>query len=62
MICRDRVLKSQLFRRRFVAQLQIPTYCQLKKVMFFDVIQQLCDKKNFQLFHKERLRKERLKE
>jgi hypothetical protein len=57
----DKIAKNARIRTKFIAKLQIPTYCQLTKVMFYDVLQQLCNKKNLMLFNdgkmKESIRK-----
>mmetsp|Transcript_30965 Transcript_30965/g.38295 ORF Transcript_30965/g.38295 Transcript_30965/m.38295 type:complete len:125 (-) Transcript_30965:534-908(-) len=46
-------------RRRYLAMLNIPTYSQLRQVMFYDVLQQICDKVNFYNFNKENIEAER---
>ena len=40
--------------------LKIPLYDQMHKVMFYDVLQQLCDKVNLKNFSKERNRDQRV--
>ena len=57
IIWHEKVLTNFTHRRRFVALLSIPTYDQFKKVMFYDVLQQLCDKKNL-LKHSEELKEQ----
>ena len=46
-----KVSESLLERKQFVARLGIPTYDQLKKVMFYDTLQQLCYMKNLRIFN-----------
>ena len=48
-------------RRRFLAKLAIPTYCQMKKIMFYDTLQCLCDKKNLLTFNQEMIQKDKVK-
>ena len=55
IIARDRVVEDPNFRQRFIAVLQIPTYFQLTKVMFYDTLQQICDKKNLIKFHYQKM-------
>ena len=59
IIMHEEILKDQHLRRRFLAMLNIPTYDQLKKVMFYDVLQQLADKVNFLEFNRNRFESER---
>jgi hypothetical protein len=49
-------------RRRFLSYLNIPTYYQLKKVMFYDVLQQLCYRVNLVLNNKDALQDKKIKQ
>lgn len=46
IVMHERVLADEKFRMRFMAMLQIPTYNQLRQVMFYDTLQQLCHLKH----------------
>ena len=41
-IFHDTVAKSQKFRQRMIRELDIPTFGNMKYVMFYDVLQMLC--------------------
>lgn len=49
-------------RRRFLSYLNIPTYYQLKKVMFYDVLQQLCYRVNLVLNNKDALQDKKIEQ
>ncbi len=52
MIFAEDIKNDTKFRREFICFLDIPLYDQFKKVMFYDVLQQLADKVNLMNFNK----------
>lgn len=52
----DKVSKDKVLRQRLIGKLNIPTYNQVKQVMFYDVLQQLCDKINLVKFNEKHLK------
>lgn len=53
------MMVDEEMRQRFITMLNIPTYKQMKYVMFYDVLQQLCDKVNLLKFTKPRNKEEK---
>ena len=45
------VINDKKILKRFIGLLRIPTYNQFSQVMIYDVIQQLCHKKNLLYFN-----------
>ena len=60
IVLRELILEDENARNRFIGKLKIPLYEQFKKVMYYDVLQQLCHKKNLLEFNKEKINKERI--
>lgn len=56
VIFKDKILENKSIRDRFLRKLNIPTYYQLKKINFYDTLQQLCDKVNLLNYKKDQVK------